>query len=110
MRQIANAAVHWAARCFALLVTASFLLILAGEFISPHSVPPAHWREWTGIVLLIAAIIGMLAAWKWELPGALVSLLALLAFVPVVGLHRFDVVAFAAIPSILFLVDWDLHR
>ena len=110
MRRFALAFVHWAARGAALLVTGMFLLLLAGDFLNPYSVPPAHFREWAGIVLLIAAIIAMLAAWKWELPGALLSLLALAAFVPVAGMHRYGVVAFAAIPGILYLGDWLLRH
>lgn len=110
MRSIAYVAIHWAARCAALLVTGTFLLLLAGEFINPHSGPPTDWREWAGIGLLIAAILGMLAAWKWELPGALLSLLTLAAFVAVVRMHRYDVVGFAAIPGILYLSDWLLRR
>ncbi|HYL79073.1 MAG TPA: hypothetical protein VEU96_33085 [Bryobacteraceae bacterium] len=108
MRRFASL-IHWAARLAALLVTGTFLLLLAGEFVNPHSGPPTHLREWAGIGLLIAAIIGMLAAWKWELPGALLSLLTLVAFVPVVGMHRYDVVGFAAIPGILYLGDWLLR-
>jgi hypothetical protein len=110
MRRFARSFIHWAARCAALLVTGAFLLFLAGEFINPHSGPPTQFREWAGIVLLIAAIIGMLAAWKWELPGALLSLLTLAAFIPVVGMHRYDVVVFAAIPGILYLGDWLLRH
>jgi len=102
--------IHWAARLAALLVTGTFLFLLAGEFINPHSGPPTQFREWAGIGLLIATIIGMLAAWKWELPGALLSLLTLAAFVPVVGMRRYDVVGFAAIPGILYLSDWLLRH
>jgi hypothetical protein len=110
MRRFAYAVIHWAARCAALLVTGTFLLLLGGNFLNPDSPGPTHFREWAGIVLLIAAIIGMLAAWKWELRGALLSLLTLAAFVPVAGMHRYTVVGFAAIPGILFLGDWLLRR
>ena len=97
--------IHWGARCAAVLVVVTFLLLLAGEFGSPQSGPPTRLREWAGIVLLLAAIIGMLAGWKWELPAALLSLLTLAAFVKVAEMRRYDVVAFAAIPGMLFLAD-----
>lgn len=110
MRRFAYAVIHWAARCAALLVTGAFAVLLTGEFINPHSGPPTEFREWAGMVLLIAAIGGMLAAWRWELPGALWSLLSLAAFVTVVGFRRYDIVGFAAIPGILYLGDWLLRH
>jgi hypothetical protein len=110
MRHFAFAFIHWAARGAALLVVGTFLLFLAGNLINPYSGPPTEFREWAGLALLFAVVIGMLAAWKWELSGALLSLLALAAFVPVVRMHRYDVVAFAAIPAILYLCDWWLRH
>lgn len=108
MTRFAYGIVCWAARCAALLVAGTFLVLVAGEMINPFSGPPTEFREWAGIVLLVAAVAGMLAAWKWELPGALLSLLTLAAFVPVVGIRRYDLVGFAAIPDVLFLSDWCL--
>lgn len=107
---MANIILRWAARCAALLVAGMFLLLLAQELINPHSSPPSHWREWGGIVLLIAAIVGMLLAWKWELPGSVLSLATIALFVPVVGMRRYDVVGVIAIPGVLFLSDWMLRR
>jgi hypothetical protein len=110
MMRFARAFIRWAARGAALLVTGTFLLLLAGDLLNPYSPGPAHFREWAGIVLLIASIAGMLAAWKWELPGALVSLVTLAAFVPVAGMHRYGVIGFAAIPGVLYLGDWLLRH
>jgi hypothetical protein len=110
MTRFAYGIICWAARCAALLVAGGFLVLVTGEMMNPFSGPPAGFREWAGIVLLIAAVAGMLAAWKWELPGALLSLLTLAAFVPVVGMRRYDVVGFAAIPGILSLSDWYLSE
>ena len=110
MRRFEYALIHWTARCAALLVAGAFFVLLAGELINPHSGPPTEFRDWAGIVLLAAAIVGMLAAWKWELPGALFSLLTLAAFVPVVGMRRYDIVGFAAIPGLLYLFDWLLRH
>ncbi len=93
-----------------MLVAGTFLVLLAGELINPRSYPPTEFRDWAGIFLLMAAVVGMLTAWKWELPGALLSLLTLAAFVPVVGMRRYDIVGFAAIPGILYLVDWLLRH
>jgi uncharacterized membrane protein YoaT (DUF817 family) len=62
------------------------------------------------MVLLIGAIAAMLLAWRWEFPAALISLFALGAFAAVVHMRRYDVLAVAAIPNILFLLDWKLRH
>ena len=110
MRRFVVAVIHWAARCAALLVVGTFILRLAEDLINPYSVPPASVRDWAGILLLTAGIIGMAAAWKWEVPGALLSLLALVAFASLAGTRRYDIVSFAAIPGVLYLWDWLLRR
>ncbi len=62
------------------------------------------------MVLLVGSVAGMLLAWKWEFPSALISLFALGAFAAVVHMHNYLVLAIAAIPNILFLLDWKLRR
>lgn len=103
--------VHWAARSVALLVAILFLVLLVGEIVTPHSSrPPAGFEEWFGIALLLLVITGMLLASKWELPGALLSLGALIAWVLLVRISRYpDIVVLLAAPSVLFLGDWALH-
>jgi len=103
-------ATRWAARVSSILIVGTFLYFLAGEMIDPHSGPPSGFREWAGIALLIASVASLVVAWKWELPGAAVSLATLTAFVFVVRMNRYDVVAIAAIPGLLFLLDWTLRR
>src|SRR5260370_41013984 len=79
-------ALRWLARLSALVIAGGFLLIVAGEMLSPHSSPPSHLREWVGILLLASTCVGMLLAWRWELPGALLSLASLAAFTADVAL------------------------
>jgi hypothetical protein len=62
------------------------------------------------MVLLFGAVATMVLAWKWELPAALISLFALGAFAAIAHLRRFDVLMIAAIPDLLFLVDWKLRH
>ena len=62
------------------------------------------------MALLFGAVLSMLLAWKWEFPAALISLAALVAFGAVVHMRRLDVLAIAAIPNLLFLLDWKLRR
>jgi hypothetical protein len=62
------------------------------------------------MVLLIGAIAAMLLAWIWERPAALISIFALGGFAAVVHMRRYDVLVVAAIPNILFLLDWKLRH
>ncbi|HME00008.1 MAG TPA: hypothetical protein VKM93_22095 [Terriglobia bacterium] len=102
---------RWTARVAALLVAGTYVMFVLGEFFPhPHSGPPTRFREWAGIALLTLTIIAMLVAWKWELAGALVSLAALAAFVVLVRMRNYEVVAVVAIPGLLFAADWVLRR
>lgn len=111
MAGIIMALTRWTARVAALLVAGIFVMFVLGEFFPhPHSGPPTQFREWAGIVLLTSAIVAMLVAWKWELAGALVSLAAVAAFVVMVRMSNYEVVAVVALPGLLFAGDWVLRR
>jgi uncharacterized membrane protein YoaT (DUF817 family) len=62
------------------------------------------------MVLLFGAVVAIVLAWKWELSAALMSLFASGAFAAVVHIRRYDVLVIAAIPNILFLIDWKLRH
>jgi predicted alpha/beta hydrolase len=108
MPPIIFSTIRWAARGTAFLVAAGFLAFVLGE--PAGSLRAIQFREWVGMVLLFGAVGVMLMAWKWEFPAALISLFALGAFAAVVHMRRYDVLAIAAIPNILFLLDWRLRR
>jgi len=108
MSPLIEAIVRWTARGSALFITAIFLAFVAGE--PAGSLKAIHFREWVGMVLLVTAVVAMLLAWKWELAAALVSLFALGAFAAVAHMQRYDVLFVAAIPNILFLLDWKLRH
>jgi uncharacterized membrane protein YoaT (DUF817 family) len=99
---------RWAARISAVLIAATFFAFVVGEPMG--SLRAIHARDWVGMVLLFVCIAAMLVAWKWELPAALVSLLALGAFAAVVHMNRYDVLVVAAMPNLLFLLDWKLRH
>ena len=100
--------VRWTARGTALLIAAGFLTFIAGEPVG--SLRVIGVREWAGMVLLASVVAGMLLAWRWEFPSALISMAALGAFVAVVHMHNHVILAMATIPNILFLLDWKLRR
>ncbi len=103
-------ALRWLARLSALVIAGGFLLIVAGEMLSPHSNPPSQLREWVGILLLASTCAGMLLAWRWELPGALLSLASLAAFTAFIAFRRHTVHMVLALPGLLFIADWLLSR
>ena len=101
---------RWIARLSGLLIAGGYVLLVIGEFANPHSGPPSTFVEWAGIALLTATCAGVLVAWRWELPGAVLSLASLIAFTAVVHFRHHTVHVVLAIPGILFLADWLLRR
>ena len=101
---------RWLARLSALVVTGGFVMMVAGELFSPHSGSGPGPREWAGIALLAATCAGMMLAWRWELPGAGLSLLSLAGFTLLITFTRHTVHLVLATPGILFLADWLLRR
>jgi len=100
-----------AARATAIVITAGYVAFAIGEPVGSFgSFRALTLQEAAGMVLLFTAIVAMLAAWSWELPGAVISLVALATFGFVVHMRRIDVLAISAIPDILFLIDWKLRR
>ncbi len=100
--------IRWTARCASILIALTFIAFVVGEV--PNSTSLPNLRDWIGMTLLIAAILGLLCAWKWEFPAALISLFAIAGFVAATNMRRFDVVAIAVIPNLLFILDWKLRH
>jgi hypothetical protein len=97
--------IRWTARIAAVIVAGMFLFLMTGEILSSPSGGPPNLREWTGMALVCVTIAGMLAAWKFEASGALLSLASLAAFVFLENMRRDGVVAVLAAPGTTFLID-----
>jgi hypothetical protein len=97
---------RWVARVSGLLVAGVYFFMMVGEWLTPHSGGPATVVEWTGIVLMTATCVGMLVAWRWELPGAVISLVCLLGFTLLIRMGHHGVLYVLAVPGTLFLADW----
>jgi len=110
MPTILSTLLRWSARLSAVFVAGVFALIVIGEFAAPHSGPPTNVREVTGIVLLFLTVGGMVLAWRHEFAGAVLSLLSLTAFVAMFNLRDYTVLGVAAIPGLLYLLDWLSRR
>ncbi|MGB9457660.1 MAG: hypothetical protein WCB12_16540 [Bryobacteraceae bacterium] len=110
MSPLAAGILRWLARLSALFFACVFLLILVREFLAPQYGPPVSAVEWAGVAFLLIAAAGMVLAWKWGLTGALISIAALVLHISVVRNRTYAVIWFAAIPLVLFVADWLLHR
>ena len=99
---------RWIARIWSLPA----IIFILGEFIFPHGgdghVP---FVEWLSVGLLVTAVIGLAFAWRWEIFGSTVSLLALLGSFLLLGISRETIFwevallwfGFIAAPAIMFL-------
>lgn len=103
---------RWSARMAGLLIAGFFVFMAMGEMASPHAGPAPTLFELRGIALLATAALALLAAWRWELAGALVSLGALAVdAVTIRGSRTFHLALLSmAIPGILYCADWLARR
>lgn len=108
MYRIVCAAIRWTARVGALLLAGSFCAFALGEPRGPFDIITP--REWVGMAFLFAAVAAMLLAWKWEFPAALISMFALAAFAAVAHVQSYGAMLVAAVPNLLFLLDWKLRQ
>jgi hypothetical protein len=71
---------RWTARALSALI-----LCFWGYFIFAHLVGqagrasrPLHWGDYTGLAAMTLWLLGLAVAWKWELAGGAIALVALL--------------------------------
>jgi len=78
---------RWAARILGLVVVLLFLWFLA--YAGAKVIPSLAWGDPQGVPLfavLVAAVSGVLVAWRWELLGGLLALLGAAVIVVLVSL------------------------
>lgn len=95
---------RWSARISAVLLASLYLFFASGEIFTPHAGAPRGW-EWVGILLVSAACLTPLLAWRWEVMGAVISMGCLIGFVLIADLREPLVLGVIALPAILFLAD-----
>jgi hypothetical protein len=91
-------------------MTGAFVILVIGEALTRRSSLPDARSEWVGILLLALACAGLIAAFKWEWQGGLLSVAALGLFTAMVALNADIVLWLAAIPGLLFVADWFARR
>lgn len=104
------AALRLLARLSGLMVAGVYVFMVIGEVTHPHSRPPSEFIEWAGIILMSVTCAGMLVAWRWELPGAALSLASLVAFTLLIRMSNHTVLWVLSAPGILYFTDWFLRR
>jgi len=106
-------ACRWIAR---LLAVASALFVLVFARGEPSSARALTAREIILLGLLILALVGNLAAWRWELPGAAIALISALAFTGIELAQRGRlpgpwILGVMAVPAVFYACSWLLrHR
>ena len=76
---------RWTARIAGTLMALFFLAFFIGEgFPNIFRLP---WRESLSVLLMSAMVAGLLLAWKWEGLGGAVALVAMVAYMRVIGLR-----------------------
>jgi hypothetical protein len=101
---------RWVARLSGLVVAGGYVALAVGERVNPHSAGPSTLQEWAGIVLMTATCAGMVLAWRWELPGAVLSLTSLVIFTLLIRMGHHTVLFVLVTPGMLFFADWLLRR
>ena len=104
---------RWAAR-----LTGAVLLLLVLAIAVGHGGPPNPFRQplpaAIELWLMLVMTLGLVAAWRWELAGALATLVALAAFnaveLSVNGKHAGGAFPLFAIPPVLYLLHATLRR
>lgn len=107
--------VQWAARIGGTLLLAFLLFMLIGHLVGdangPNSMTFSSTADSLAFVLFpICQIIGLSLAYKWELPGGLLSVLSIVAlFILRPDLLRGPFIVLT-IPGVLYLIHWKMSR
>jgi hypothetical protein len=105
--------VRWLAR-----VTGGAMFVLVAAIAIGHWPLPNPFRQTPAVALqfafMAAMTLGLIVAWRWELTGALASLIAFVGFnlveVSVHGKVAGGLFPLFAVPTALYLLDVELRR
>ncbi len=100
--------IRWSARILSGLIVLFFGFFLIAHLIEDQGRPtrPLAWGDYLILTTLVVSLLGLLLAWKWELAGAAVTLVAILVCAVVNWRILVSPGALIPISSVLYLVSW----
>ena len=103
-------ACRWTARILGGLLVTLLIIIAFGEGMPNLLTQPLVVQ--IGFLALACIVVGLLAGWRWELAGGILSTAGWCLFVgSVIGLRRLSVfVSLLVLPGILYLISAVLRR
>lgn len=106
------ALVRWSARILSGLIVLFFGFFLVAHLIGDQGQAsrPIAWSDYAILTTLVVSLAGLLLAWKWELAGAAIALIAILACAVVNWRILVSPGALIPIGSLLYLLSWRLCR
>jgi hypothetical protein len=113
MKSKENKRLWWVTRVLSILIIVFSVLMFMGYrvFPEPQEIDPLSAKEITGFYIVGIGFVGLLLAWKWEILGAIISLMAY------VGLAVIFPLVLAPSPmylwpgtAVLFIVLWKRRR
>jgi len=104
--------VRWGARILSLPLVGIVGLIFIGESLAEGFPNPVDLTasENIGLIVFFLMVVGLVAAWKWELGGAILTILGYLVFCAIEGKVMLGLFALFPGIAILFIWSWFLSR
>ena len=71
--------VRWGARVLSALIVVFFGFFLIAHLVGDQGQPsrPLMWNDYVILTSIVISLAGLLLAWKWELAGAAITLIAI---------------------------------
>jgi uncharacterized membrane protein (GlpM family) len=100
--------IRWSARILSGLIVLFFGFFLVAHLIGDQGRPTraVAWGDYVILATLVASLVGLLLAWKWEFAGAAVTLVAILVCAIVNWRILVSPGALILISSLLYLISW----
>lgn len=97
---------RWSARLAGLALVAGLALAVLTDLSATLQLTVPSLHEGAILGMLAIAALGMIAAWRWEWQGAILSIAALLCLSFLIHAGAAHVIAIGMIPPLLYLMDW----
>lgn len=106
MNKSAVIVVRWVARVISVPVLLYCGFFLVANLIGINEPPslPHNMRDFIGLTALIVSLAGLVVAWKWEVAGAAVTLVAVLIGIVINPIGLLSWLAAIPVDALLFLL------